>query len=350
MRKPQTVSTHLKSRLVTGTIIIWGLVITAMVAVIIEYSSTRHSILLLAVGLLAGTCAISLIMLEFILPVLQCLDTLEAWVTESAQKGVVQPIVLPPFLKKSIEPIFRSCNALSARLKVDSYQRVQFVDRLAHDMRSSLASIQGYAEVLVDYHVGLEGASLQSYGKIIANQTYRLVKMVEDAQTVTCISEDRLSLEFEPVKPGALLGVLIGEARKKNAREIVYQDDLGDCLISGDSFRLREMMSKLIENALSFSTSYVSIRTQVEDSEAGSWVKINVEDHGNPLSETELNALLHPFDPPKDHKTSPIFRSSLSFYIIQAIVDGHNGKMCIQSQPGQGTTFIILLPVQKVNE
>jgi len=350
MTKSQTVATHLKSRLITGTIIIWGLVITAMVAIIIEYFSTRHSILLLAVGLLAGTCAISLVMLVFILPVLQCLDTLEVWVSESARKGVVQPIALAPFQKKSVEPILRSCNALSARLKVDSYQRVKFADRLAHDMRSSLASIQGYAEVLVDYHVGLEGASLQSYGKIIANQTNRLVKMIEDAQTATCISEGQLSLEFEPVKPCALLDALIGEARKKNVREIIYQDDLGDYLISGDSFRLREMMSKLIENALSFSTSYVSIHSLVEEDQAGRWVKISVEDHGNPLSETELNALYHPYDPPRDQKTSPIFHSSMSFYIIKAIVDSHNGKMSIQSQPGLGTTYIILLPVQKVNE
>jgi signal transduction histidine kinase len=173
--------------------------------------------------------------------------------------------------------------------------------------------------------------------------------MIEDAQTATCISEDRLSLEFGPVKPGALLGALIGEARKKNVREIIYQDDLRDCLISGDSFRLREMMSKLIDNALSFSTSYVSIHAQVEDDQAGSWVKINVEDHGNALSATELNALFHPFDPPRDQKTSPIFHSSLSFYIVKAIVDGHNGKISIQSQPGQGTTYIILLPGQKVN-
>jgi signal transduction histidine kinase len=225
-----------------------------------------------------------------------------------------------------------------------------FMERLAHDMRSSLASIQGYAEVLVDYHVGVEGASLQTYGKIIVGQTYRLAKMIEDAVTSTCISGNQLRLEFEPVRPGTLLAALIDEARKKDVREIRYLDELGDVLIAGDTFRLREMLSKLIDNALSLSTSYVSIHALVENDQAGNWVEINVEDHGNGLTESEMNVLFHPFEPVKDHKTSPIFLSGLSFYIIQAIVEGHKGKLTVKSQPGQGTTYLLLLPIQKVKE
>jgi two-component system phosphate regulon sensor histidine kinase PhoR len=221
------------------------------------------------------------------------------------------------------------------------------MERLAHDMRSSLASIQGFAEVLVDYHVGVEGASLPTYGKIIVSQTYRLAKMVDDALTSTCISGNQLRLEFEPVKPGALLAALIDEARQRDVREIKCQDELGDILIAGDTFRLREMLSKLIDNALSLSTSYISVHALVEEDQAGNWVKINVEDHGNGLTESEITVLFHPFEPVKDHKTSPIFLSGLSFYIIQAIVEGHRGKLDVKSQPGQGTTYSILLPIQK---
>jgi len=224
------------------------------------------------------------------------------------------------------------------------------VERLAHDMRSSLASIQGYAEVLQDYSIGVEGASLQTYGKIIASQTYRLGKMIEDARTASCISDDFLRVEFESVRPCVLLDVLVTEARKNNIREIRYQNDLGECIIAGDTYLLRDMINKLIDNALTFSHSYISIRALVENGPSGSWAKIVVEDNGSGFSETELNALFRPFDPPKDRKTSPIFHSSLSFYIIKAIVDGHKGKLDVKSQPGQGTTYTIDLPVQKVKE
>ncbi len=350
MAESQTVAGHLKSHLVTGTIIIWGSILISVAAILIEYFSTGHSVLLLAVVALVITCAISLIVLSFILRVLHCLDTLELWMNEAGSREIVPPVPDMPFVNKATEPIVRACNALTARLKGDSYRRVLLLDRLAHDMRSSLASIQGYAEVLIDYNVGLEGASLQTYGKIIAGQTYRLVKMVEDVQTVVRISEHRFSLEVEPVRPAVLLGTVIAEARKNSFREITYQEDIKDCLIEGDSYRLREMMSKLIEIALSFSTSYVSIDVQVEEEQAGCWVKIHVEDHSKGLSVPELNALIHPFEPSMDRKTSPIFNNGMSFYIIQAIVDGHKGTLNVQSQPGQGNFYKVLLPVQKVKE
>jgi signal transduction histidine kinase len=350
MAKTRTVSNHLKSRLVTGTLIIWGLAICAIGLISIEYFSTRHSVWLVAVIALVVTCVLSLLLLISGLSVLQCLETLELWIVDAARTEVVQPVPNLPFLNKSTEPIFRACNALAARLKVDSYRRFQFVDRLAHDMRSSLASIQGYAEVLEDYNAGIEGASLQTYARIITNQTYRLVKMVDDTQTAACISEDRLSLEFKPVRPAVLLPVIIAEARTKNVREISYQDDMKDCLIQGDPYRLREMVSKLIEIAVSFSKSSVSIHALIEDEQAGSWVKIQVEDHGNGLSKPELTALIHPFEVGMDHITSPIFCHSMSFYIMKAIVDGHKGRLDVQSQPGQGTTYTILLPVQELNQ
>jgi signal transduction histidine kinase len=349
MGKSQTVSQYIKSRLAKETIFILGLVVSAITIISIVYFFTRQSILLLAVAFLAGTCVINLIVFISLQPVLHDLKTLELWITDASQPGVVQPVINSPFPNKSIEPLFRACNTLASRLKGDSYRRVQFVDRLAHDLRSSMASIQGYAEVLVEYHIGIEGASLQSYGKIIASQTYRLVKMIDDARTAFLISEDLFSLKLEPLKLCTLLSAIIAEIRENNVREIILQDDLGDCMVAGDAFRLRDMMSKLVENALSFSTSFVSIQAQVENDPSGSWVKIKVEDHGKALSEPEIAALFHPFDLPKAKKTSPIFQSSLSFYIIKAIVDGHNGKLTVQSQPGQGTTYTVHIPAMKVN-
>jgi signal transduction histidine kinase len=350
MAKSQTVSSHLKNRLVTGTLIFWGSIVIAIVSILIEYFSTHHPVLLLAVFAIVVTCLISLAMLFFILPVLDCLNMLELWMNGAPGNEVIAPIQDSPFLNKSTEPFFRACNAFAARLRDDSFRRIQFVERLAHDMRSSLASIQGYGEVLIDYHIGIEGASLQSYGRIITNQTYRLVKMVEAAQTATCILEGRLRLEREPVNLGTLLSALIAEARCNNIREIKYQDDLGECVITGDSFRLHEMISKLVDNALSLSTSYIFIHAQVDRDQSESWVKINVEDHGHALSIPEIDALLHPFELSKEHKTSPMFRNSLSFYIIKAIVDGHNGRLILEPQPGEGTTYTILLPFQKINE
>jgi signal transduction histidine kinase len=347
MFKSKTVSDHLKSRLVAGTIIFWVSIIIAIAAILIEYFTSGHSVLLLAVFALVMTCVISLIMIFIILPVLHCLDTLELWMTDAARSGVVQPVLEPPFLNKSTEPFFRAWNALATRIRANNNMRVKFVERLAHDIRSSLASIQGYAEVLIDYHIGIEGASLQTYGKIIATQTYQLVRMIEDTHTATCIAESQFRLEHQPINLSILMRTLISEARGNSVREIKFQDDLGECTVTGDSFRLREMISKLVDIALSLSTSSVFIHAQVDNDQSGSWIKITVEEHGKTLSEAEIAALFSPFDRFKNSKTSPLFQNSLSFYIIIAIVDGHNGKVIVQPQPGQGTTYTVFLPVQR---
>jgi signal transduction histidine kinase len=350
MAKSQTVSRHLKGRMATGILIFWGSVIVSIAAILIEYLSTHHFVLLVAVFALVVPCAISVIMLFFILSVLRCLDMLELWMNNASRSAVVQPVLDAPYLDKSTESFFQAWNALVTRLRSRSNRRVQFVERYAHDMRSSLASIQGYAEVLIDYHIGIEGASLQSYGKIIATQTQRLAKMIEDAETATCIAEGRLRLEHEPFNLSSLINAVISEARGKNVREIKYQNDLGEYIITGDSFRLREVIRKLVDSAFSLSTSCIFIHVQLDHDQSERWVKITVEDHDKVLSEPELTALFQPFDLPKENKISSIFQNSVNFYIIKATVEGHNGRVTVQSQPGRGTTYTVFLPVQKVNE
>jgi signal transduction histidine kinase len=272
------------------------------------------------------------------------------WISETAQTNFGKPSPVLNSRGKLIEPIFHAINALTARLKVDSYRRFQFSDRLAHDMRGSLACIQGYAEMMEDNNHSVELDSFRTYGKKITSQTYRLGKMVEDARMSSAIFENQLNLEFTPLRLGVLLAALVSEAQQMNAREIIYMDDLGECVITSDSYFLREMISRLLDNALSFSNSTISIHTLVNNDQTGSWAKIIVEDHGRGFKDVELAALLQPYDPSKDHKTLPIFRTSMSFYIINAIAERHKGKFSVHSQPGLGTTYTIDLPVEIVKQ
>jgi signal transduction histidine kinase len=226
-----------------------------------------------------------------------------------------------------------------------SSNRLQFMERLSHDMSSLLASISGYASLVADPNSFESEINLEACGKIIVKQASRLQRMVTDAMTITRITENKLDLALTPILLGTLLQATIAEASEQNGREITFQDESEGRRVTADPLRLCEAFDKLLDNALKFSDPSTSIEVNYRLNETSGCAEIWLEDHGIGIAEADLPRLFQPFGRIYSEKTWAIPGNGLGLYIAGEIVARHHGKITVQSQPNQGAVFIINLPL-----
>jgi signal transduction histidine kinase len=307
--------------------------------------ATRQSILLIPGFLIAGAIAGSLVLRLLLKPPLQTLDAVEQAMAVAAQSQILQPVQLAASDKGSPTTLPLAYNTLANRQAENKASRIQFQEKLAHDMNSILASIQGYAELIAGSHLQA-GADLEKIGSVLCRQTLRLGEMIEDAITATRIYEGRLELIYRPVHLGPLLSSLVEEASQQSGRQIIYSDRLEQSLISGDSLRLREAFSKILDNALKFSAPGTPVQVSIGLDGDQNGIEVLVEDRGLGISEGDLPALFQPFGRIRNEHTKGISGNGLSLYIARAIVEAHRGKIKLHSQPGLGTTVVITLPLE----
>ena len=313
-------------------------------------NATSQSILLIGVFLVVGAAAGFLAQRRLVSAPLRELDAVEQAMLGAAQaQGFQQPIQLPAPGKGPPGALMQAYNALAERQAGSNAGRIAFQEKLAHDMNSLLASIQGYAELVAAAGSQPGHLDLEKIGSVLSRQTLRLGGMIEDTIMATRIYENRLEMVYRPVHLGPLLASLVDEAREQSGREIIYQDRLEHSFISGDSLRLREAFSKIIDNALKFSPTAgpaAPVRVSIDRDGTTGWIEVQVEDHGIGIAEAERAVLFQPFGRIRNEQTKNISGNGLSLYIARAIIEGHHGKMAVRSQPGEGTTFVITLPLE----
>lgn len=238
------------------------------------------------------------------------------------------------------EHLFNSDSSTS-----DDFDHVVFMEHLVHDMRSLLAPIQGFAEIIALSGKDDESINISEIGKVIVTQSDRLGKIIEDALMCTRIMEKRLEISCVPVRISPMLDSLNEELQNNNEKTIHYENKLGDCIISGDLFYLRDALMRVIDNAMTFAKSQVSITSFVDQGKGESWASICIEDDGVGIAETDLPTIFEFYN----RKNNPHPRGSsgngMSLFIVRTILSRHQAKIKVESSPGKGTLFVFNFPV-----
>jgi|WetSurMetagenome_2_1015567.scaffolds.fasta_scaffold58943_2 signal transduction histidine kinase len=226
---------------------------------------------------------------------------------------------------------------------------VEFMDRLAHDMNSVLASILGYANLLADSDENAQRSDPQAFGKIILRQTLRLEKLITDGKLAVRISEGRLDLVRMPIRISPLLASLVDELSEQNERTIRFENQVETAQVMVDSLRLREALLRVIDNALHFSKKETPVILRLGPASPPGMVEIQVRDQGIGIAPEDLAALFKPFGRVRSEQARPMQGSGLGLFIARSIIEAHHGTFQLDSQPGQGTCAVIRLPQSEVS-
>lgn len=235
-----------------------------------------------------------------------------------------------------------SFNQMSADLAQATRLRRQMTADIAHDLRTPLSVILGYAEALSEGK--LQGAP--DTFEIMHDEAQRLSRLVEDLRTLSLADTGELPLTRRPVAPQALLDRTAlahkAEARRRNiSLKVEIEPDLPEVEIDPD--RMAQVLGNLVSNALRYTPAdgeiVLSAETRAET------LHLCIQDTGAGIDPADLPHIFERFYRADRSRQREGGESGLGLPIARSLVEMHGGSISAASRPGQGTTFTITLPL-----
>ena len=234
-------------------------------------------------------------------------------------------------------------NAMAASLEAIERRRRELIADLEHELRTPLATIEGYVEGLADGVVAPD----QDAWRVLQTETGRLGRLVEDLQKVSRAEERQLDMRPHQTAPAALVAAAIdGATPGYAAKNVRLQTDVEPRLpeITVDPDRIGEVLANLLDNALRHTPPGGRVTLSGRRSRRG--VELAITDTGDGLAADELARVFERFyraDPARGHTDER--GSGLGLTIARAIVEAHDGTLRAESDgPGRGSRFIVALP------
>jgi len=223
--------------------------------------------------------------------------------------------------------------------------KTNFLANVSHELRTPLTSIRAFSEILLSYNDD-EDVQREFLG-IISAESDRLTRLVNDVLDVTKIESGKMDWRDERID----LVSLVDQCTRTftpllDQTELDFRLEVPATLppITGDADRLQQVIHNLLNNAMKF-TSDGTIALGV--SVRGEWVHIAVSDTGVGIAASDQERVFEKFQQVGDTLTGKPKGTGLGLTICRDIVAYHGGQLMLDSYPGQGSTFTIVLPVAR---
>ncbi|MFF5077077.1 ATP-binding protein [Actinoplanes sp. NPDC000266] len=227
---------------------------------------------------------------------------------------------------------------LNARLRDADRVRDEFLSRVTHELRTPLTSINGYLELLGD-GVAADGEFVAR----IRRNSERLTALVDDMLLAAQTGRSDLVLNKRELD----LAEMARAAVRRNVGLAltrcldIYADAPLPVMVEADEERLGQVLERLLLNAVKFTgRGRITVRASVRGDDA----VLEVRDTGIGMSAEESARALAPFRRSAAAERHEVQGAGLGLSIVKAIVDGHQGRIHIDSEPDRGTTIVVTLP------
>jgi signal transduction histidine kinase len=235
--------------------------------------------------------------------------------------------------------------AISARRATELGERkMEFVAGVSHELRTPLAVIRSAAQNLADGSVAGE-AQVRRYGGLIEAEGRRLEDLVEKVlELAGAASRTRLSPR-ERVSASGVVGSAISDcAAEARERGVEVEATLPDAdpFVLGDKDALRRAVANLVGNAIKHGGDGNSVKVSVES--LGSEVSISVSDRGPGIPSSEVPHLFEAFYRGRRARERQVRGSGLGLSLVQQIAREHGGRVEVETYPGNGSRFSLILP------
>ena len=220
-----------------------------------------------------------------------------------------------------------------------------FVNMVAHELRSPLVSIRQLNTVLVE---GLAGKLEEKQEELIGRGTRKidvLLDLINDLLDVAKIEAGKYIQRQVPTDIGLIVEetVALMELRAREQGISLTYSCKNLKPVQADPKNMEEIFNNLISNAINYSPEGGQV--MVSACGLGEYMEIKVTDTGVGISEEELPKVFDKFYRVKHPKTRQVLGTGLGLAIVKSVVESHHGSIDVESTLDKGTTFRILLPV-----
>lgn len=268
---------------------------------------------------------------------------------EIAQSGdLTKRITTQQMQKDELYRLSETFNQMFDKLQAAFESEKQFTSDASHELRTPVAVVMAQAEYLVEKFDAAEktdvaekaDAAEKKAAEIILHQTNRMSKLITELLMISRMENNKLSLHEEEIDVSELVQ-MVQEEMEEQAQEkhITLETRLQEhVFLQADQTMLMRVFVNLIGNAIKYGKDGGFVRISVKQGENGK-VSCSVADNGigiSPENQTKIWQRFYQVDPAR---TTDGSGSGLGLFMVKWIIEKYGGKITVESQEGEGSTF-----------
>jgi signal transduction histidine kinase/CheY-like chemotaxis protein/CHASE3 domain sensor protein len=236
-------------------------------------------------------------------------------------------------------------NANNQLLDANRHKSI-FLTNMSHELRTPLNAILGFSELLRDEKTGRFDASTQHrFLDQIHTSGQHLLGLINDILDLSKVEAGQMDLHLETVALAeSIRSVMSTIEPLARTKDITLDSESGPGLnLTADPIKLKQMLLNLVSNAIKFTpkAGRVSIRTR----EVDAWIEIAVTDSGIGIAKADLDRLFTEFQQLDAGYGRQQEGTGLGLALTKRFAELHGGEVKVRSVPGEGSTFVLRLPV-----
>ncbi len=264
-----------------------------------------------------------------------------------------EDIATPSSLSRALQEARDEVQDLKAELQKAKKQQEAFMACMSHELRTPLNAILGLSEALSERIYGDLNTAQEETVKGIEEGGRNLLALINNILDLARLGAGDIQLEKGPISVHDMCVSAIDTFQSKAKDESIELqcscDDEVD-VISGDEVRLRQILHHLIDNAIKFTPAGGTVSLDAVSDPGTNVIHIAVCDTGVGIAKDQIPLLFNSF-----HQLDSSIRrehsgTGLGLSLVSQLVELHGGSVSVESEPGEGSRFIVTLPVGTIDE
>lgn len=235
---------------------------------------------------------------------------------------------------RELQPFLQTIRSQRESLLRNARMRQDFTANVSHELKTPLASIQGYAELIENGMA--KGEDAARFAGEIRRSSIRLLALINDILRLSELDEMQQGPECEPVELSALAGTCV-EMLKLNAKQhgVSLEFSGGECVIEANRGMVEELLYNLVDNAIRYNRRGGKVFVAVE--ECGEQVCLSVKDTGIGISKEHQERIFERFYRVDKSRSRETGGTGLGLAIVRHIASCHGARIALESEQGKGT-------------
>ena len=225
-------------------------------------------------------------------------------------------------------------------------EKSEYMRRAAHDLRSPMSTVDLLLAVVADGRAGEISEKGRDMLRRARGKIERILELAEDLLALSRAREAAFSVDARSVDLSELVGKLEDDLRQRAASasiDVAVETNEDPVTVMGDPGAIGELLENLLSNALKYTPAGGTVRVSLSRGEGEAIVE--VADTGIGISQDDIEAVFDEFYRADNARESGQAGTGLGLSIAKAIVESHKGTIEVESEPGHGTIFRVVLPL-----
>lgn len=230
--------------------------------------------------------------------------------------------------------------------KKDEQRKNDFIGMVSHELKTPLTSLTGIIQIsglkLKNHEDAFLSGAMNKAGILVK----RMSTMINGFLNISRLESGKILIHKQPFAIDELIREVIDETNLSGSPDVVTFDPCDRVEVRADRDKIASVMSNLLSNAIKYSSK--SPKIQVSCRANATEVQVSVKDDGMGINEEDARHIFDRYDRVQSQDMKHISGFGIGLYLSAEIIERHQGRIWVESEAGQGSTFIFTLPLMPV--